>query len=159
MLQSFSGPKRPNACGFCFTRGCWSCTSPGGLCSSWAVTHSPHAGAAAASSRPRRGGRTTAAFRAGRGAAGAGKVEVVSGRIPWCCRIQCALRQGPWCPRRDFEANAWSLWNGLWALVRPKRRQSFCATKTLKMPITSALTNPNNLLLLSLNLAKYFTPS
>lgn len=78
MLQSFSGPKLPNTHGFCFTRRCWSCTSPGAL-RSWAVTRRSPFGHCSGSGRPRRGGCTTAAFRAGRGTAGARKVEVVSG--------------------------------------------------------------------------------
>lgn len=149
MLQSFSGPKYPNGCGFCFTRRCWSCSSPGappGLSLS-----GPHAGAAAARSCPRRRGCASAAFGAGRGTAGAEKVEVVHGRIPWCCHMRFTTVTTERLGGEHLVPPC--------ALVHPKMRPSSCAAKTLRIPVTSALTNSNNLLLLSLKLAKYFTPS
>lgn len=150
MLQSFSGPKCPNTCCFCFTRQ--SLTSPGAVHSSGPLLTGPHAGAAVARGHP----RPTAAFSAGSGTAGAGKVEVGSGRGLWCC---CTLCQGPWWPQRDLEGNVWFPWRGPCALVCPKMRLSSCAAETLKIPVTSALTNSNSPLLLSIKLAKYFLAS
>lgn len=156
MLQSFSGPKYPNACGFCFTRRCWSCTSPGAWCS-WAVTCGSPCRRCSGQQLSLQRGMCHCCFRSRQ-------------RHLWCWEggdgpwqdsmvLPHVLCHGHWCPRRDLEGNAWSPWSGLCASVHPKMRPSSCAAKTLKMPMTSALTNSNNLLLLSLKLAKYFTPS
>lgn len=152
MLQSFSGPKYPNGCGFCFTRRCWSCTSPGAPGLSLA---GPHAGAAAARSCPRGGGCASAAFGAGRGTAGAEKVEVVHGRIPWCCHMRFTTVTTERLGGEHLVPLERAVCFGS---PEDETRPSSCAAKTLKIPVTSALTNSNNLLLLSSKLAKYFTP-
>lgn len=146
-------PKVPQ-CRFSFTHMCQSCTSPGALCS-WAVPcRSPGRCCRGQQLSPQRG-MSQSVLGAGRVAASAKLVEMVGSRVLFAAPFSEHFTKAGAAPG-DFEV--WSLWSRLQALVCLKMRPSFCAAKMLKMSMTSALTNSNNLLLLSLKLAKYFTP-
>lgn len=145
-------PKAPQ-CIFSFAHMCWSCSSPGALCF-WVVPcRSP--------GRCCRSQQLSPQMRMCSGCSQSRQRHCwcQAGGDGWqqgsvCSPIQWALHQG-WC----CSWRLWSPWSRLCALVCLKMRPSFCAAKMLKMLMTSALTNSNNLLLLSLKLAKYFTPS